>query len=472
MTDPAPTAWAQRADDLPPLPDGGFDLAVKASTAVRGFAWHAGCPLFADQVASSDASVVAALRRHGARVVGTTNLHEMAMGITSANAWLGPVANPADPTRSAGGSSGGSAAVVARGEVPLALGGDTGGSISIPASVCGVVGFRPTVGRYPRDGHLGMSWTRDTPGLFARSVAEIATADGWLAGTPTGHTDTTGTTGTADTAGRAGRASAAATAGRASAAATAGTPEQSSLVGLGAPGSMVVPSARRGQGSSAARRLAVPVDYLADLHRHTRATWGRARAALEVEWDLVEVSFDSLRPLLAGPSWTLIGWECRVLFAQFAAQALGVSPDEGWRRLLDGIVTPDVIESLHRADAYPVTADVYEQAVARTLAAREEYERVLAAAGCEVAVFPTTVRPATRLGDDGLVTWFGERMHVFALMTRNVAAGTMLRAPMLTLPVPVDPGELPVGITLQGRPFGDATVLATGARLEGALAAA
>ena len=60
----------------------------------------------------------------------------------------------------------------------------------------------------------------------------------------------------------------------------------------------------------------------------------------------------------------------------------------------------------------------------------------------------------------------------FALMTRNVAAGTMLRAPMLTLPVPVDPGELPVGITLQGRPFGDATVLATGARLEGALAAA
>lgn len=423
MTDPAPTAWAQRAADLPRLPEGGFDLAVKASTAVRGFAWHAGCPLFADQVAQADATVVAALRQHGARVVGTTNLHEMAMGITSANAWLGPVANPADPTRSAGGSSGGSAAVVARGEVPLALGGDTGGSISIPASVCGVVGFRPTVGRYPRDGHLGMSWTRDTPGLFARSVAEIATADDWLAGSATRPS------------------------------------------GAGAERQDAHPT-------SAARRLAVPIDYLTELHRHTRVTWGRARAALEVEWDLVEVSFDSLRPLLAGPSWTLIGWECRVLFAQFAAQALGVSPEEGWRRLMDGIVTPDVIESLHRADAHPVTADVYEQAVARTLQAREEYERVLAAAGCEVAVFPTTVRPATRLGDDGLVTWFGERMHVFALMTRNVAAGTMLRAPMLTLPVPVGPGELPVGITLQGRPFGDATVLATGARLEGALAAA
>ncbi len=414
MANPSPSAWAQRADDLPPLPDGGFDLAVKASTAVRGFAWHAGCPLFAHQVAQADAAVVATLRRHGARVVGTTNLHEMAMGITSANAWLGPVANPRDPSRSAGGSSGGSAAVVASGEVPLALGGDTGGSVSIPASACGVVGFRPTVGRYPRDGHLGMSWTRDTPGLFARSVAEIATADGWLTGAPT-----------------------------APAAAVGGT-----------------------------RRLAIPVDYLQELHRHTRMTWVRARAALEIEWDLVEVSFDALRPLLAGPSWTLIGWESRILFAQFAAQALGVSPDEGWRRLMNGIVTPDVIESLHRADAHPVTADVYEQAVARTLQAREEYERVLTTAGCDVAVFPTTVRPATKLGEDGMVTWFGERMHVFGLMTRNVAPGTMLRAPMLTLPVPVGPGEMPVGITLQGRAFGDATVLATGSHVEGALAAA
>ncbi len=434
---PSPCTWAQRAQELDPPSGldglrldgldrlgldsekaGDFDLAVKASTAVRGFAWHAGCPLFADQIAQADASIVATLRAHGARVVGTTNMHEMAMGITSANGWLGPVPNPVDPARSAGGSSGGSAAVVARGEVPLALGGDTAGSVSIPASVCGVVGFRPTVGRYPRDGHLAMSWTRDTPGLFARRVAEIATADRWI-----------------------------------TAAAHQGATRNADL----------------GPGP---RRLAVPVDYLMDLHPSTRDAWDRARSALEVEWDLVEVSFDALRPLLAGPSWTLIGWECRILFAQFAAQALGVAPDEGWQRLLDGIVTEDVIESLHRADAHPVTADVYAQAVQRTFAARAEYERVLGAAGCELAVFPTTVRPATRLGDNEIVTHAGEQMHVFALMTRNVAAGTMLRAPMLTLPVPGAAGALPVGITVQGRAFGDATVLAAGARLEASLRSA
>ncbi len=108
--------WAQRAQELDPPSGldgldgldglgldsekaGSFDLAVKASTAVRGFAWHAGCPLFADQIAQADASIVATLRAHGARVVGTTNMHEMAMGITSANGWLGPVPNPVDPAR-------------------------------------------------------------------------------------------------------------------------------------------------------------------------------------------------------------------------------------------------------------------------------------------------------------------------------------------------------------------------------------
>lgn len=263
-------------------------------------------------MAQVDAGVVAALRYRGARVLGTTAMHELAFGITSDNAWSGPVRHPLDSNRSAGGSSGGSAAVVARGEVPLALGTDTGGSVSIPASVCGVVGFRPTMGRYPCDGVARMTWTRDTAGLFARSVAQISTADGWLA-------DATG-------------------------------PSNTTYDGQ--------------------RRVAVPAEFTRDLDARTAAAWSRARAAVEVEWDLVEVSLADVVEPLRHPTWQTVGYESRVLLASFAAETLHVAPDEGWRRLLAGIASPDVADALRRSAAAPVGPHDYAATVRRILSAR------------------------------------------------------------------------------------------------------
>ncbi len=135
---------------------------------------HGGSPLLADHVPAVDAGVVSMLREAGAVVVGKTNMHELAFGVTSNNAEHGAVKNPVDPGFSAGGSSGGSAATVALGAVPFSLGTDTGGSVTLPASFCGVVGFRPSVGRYPADGLVKLSWTRDTVGLHTRSVASRA----------------------------------------------------------------------------------------------------------------------------------------------------------------------------------------------------------------------------------------------------------------------------------------------------------
>lgn len=136
--------WAQhRPDPRDAGGGGGFALAVKASVAVAGYAHTAGCPVFAEHVADVDAGIVAELRRRGGRVVGTTTCDELTFGVTGANAWSGPPLNPVDPGRIAGGSSGGSAAAVALGGADLAVGTDTGGSISLPASLCGVVGFRP-----------------------------------------------------------------------------------------------------------------------------------------------------------------------------------------------------------------------------------------------------------------------------------------------------------------------------------------
>ncbi|MEU5691800.1 amidase family protein [Actinosynnema sp. NPDC020468] len=155
----------------------GIPFSVKDNIDVAGFATTAGSPLLGDEPVAVDAGAVGALRNAGAVVAGKTNLHELAFGITGENAAFGPVRNPADPSRSAGGSSSGSAVGVALGVVPFGLGTDTGGSITVPASFCGVVGFRPSTGRYPGDGVVNLSTSRDTIGVHAHTVRDVRTVD-------------------------------------------------------------------------------------------------------------------------------------------------------------------------------------------------------------------------------------------------------------------------------------------------------
>ncbi|WP_246009932.1 amidase family protein [Actinokineospora cianjurensis] len=162
----------------------GIPFSVKDNIDVRGCVTTAGSPLLRATPAEVDASVVSAIRQEGAVVLGKTNLHELAFGITSNNKAFGPVRNPVDPSRSAGGSSGGSAVSVASGAVPFGLGTDTGGSVTIPAAYCGVVGFRPTTGRYPGDGVVTLSTTRDTVGVHARTVRDVRTVDEIITGEP------------------------------------------------------------------------------------------------------------------------------------------------------------------------------------------------------------------------------------------------------------------------------------------------
>jgi 1-carboxybiuret hydrolase len=119
---------------------------------------------------------VARLEAAGAVLVGAQNMDEYAYGFTTENAHHGTVRNPHDPTRVAGGSSGGSAASVAAGQVPLTLGSDTNGSIRVPASLCGIFGLKPTFGRLPRTGSYPFVASLDHLGPFARSVADLAVA--------------------------------------------------------------------------------------------------------------------------------------------------------------------------------------------------------------------------------------------------------------------------------------------------------
>jgi aspartyl-tRNA(Asn)/glutamyl-tRNA(Gln) amidotransferase subunit A len=142
-----------------------------------------------ERVAGADAMVVTRLRDAGAIVIGRTNLHEFALGTTSEDSAFGPVRHPMDPTRSAGGSSGGSAVAVARGMGLASIGTDTGGSIRIPAAACGVVGLKPGAGEVPNDGVIPLSPTLDHVGPLTRSVQDAAWLWQILSGRPTSALD-------------------------------------------------------------------------------------------------------------------------------------------------------------------------------------------------------------------------------------------------------------------------------------------
>ena len=154
----------------------GAVVAVKDLVDVRGLVTTAGAILLPDEPAADDAPVVRRLRDHGAVVVGKTNLHEFAYGVTSVNPHYGAVLNPHDPNRVAGGSSGGSAVAVAAGMCDWAIGSDTGGSIRIPASLCGVVGFKPELGSIETTGVIPLSPSLDTLGPMGPNVATVARA--------------------------------------------------------------------------------------------------------------------------------------------------------------------------------------------------------------------------------------------------------------------------------------------------------
>jgi aspartyl-tRNA(Asn)/glutamyl-tRNA(Gln) amidotransferase subunit A len=162
----------------------GTVVAVKDLVDVAGMVTTAGGIILPEVPAAQDAPVVHRIRQHGCVIVGKTNLHEFAYGVTSVNPHYGAVRNPHDPNLVAGGSSGGSAVAVAAGMCDWSIGSDTGGSIRIPSGLCGVVGFKPALGSIDTSGVIPLSPSLDTLGPIAPDVAAAARAFSMMSGTP------------------------------------------------------------------------------------------------------------------------------------------------------------------------------------------------------------------------------------------------------------------------------------------------
>ncbi len=184
-----------------PLPLDGMPIVIKDNVDVAGVRTTVGSRLFTGRVATTDAEVVRRLRTAGCVILGKANMHELAFGGTSRNETFGHVLNPAAPDRIPGGSSGGSGAAVAADLCVAAIGTDTGGSVRLPASLCGVSGLRPTFGAVSNRGIQPVSRSLDTVGPLARSVEDVLAVlesiIGFDRGDPTsvdGHVDLTAPT--------------------------------------------------------------------------------------------------------------------------------------------------------------------------------------------------------------------------------------------------------------------------------------
>jgi aspartyl-tRNA(Asn)/glutamyl-tRNA(Gln) amidotransferase subunit A len=404
-------------------PLAGVPVALKDNLCTRGVRTTASSKMLETFVPPYTATAVERLEAAGAVVVGKTNCDEFAMGSSTENSAFGPTRNPWALDRIPGGSSGGSAAAVAAGLTPLALGSDTGGSIRQPAAHCGIVGLKPTYGRVSRYGLLAFASSLDQIGPFARRVADAALALGVIAGSD--PADAT---------------SAQAPVPDYSAALTGdvrgvriGVPRrllesgvdaevaaafQAALAVLQARGAALVDIELPHAGA------AIPVYYLVAT---AEASSNLAR------YDGVRYGFRAGEaPSGGGP---------RSMYARTRAQGFG---PEVKRRIMLGTY----VLSAGYYDAYYLKAQQV-----RTLI-RQDYERAWERA--DAVVMPTSPTPAFRLGeraDDPLQMYLGDVFTVSA----NLAG-----LPAMSVPCGFTAAGLPVGLQLTGRPFDEATVLRVG----------
>ena len=369
-----------------------------------------GCtPALKGRVPPANAPITQVLLDAGAVIFGKANMHELAFGITNNNPTFGPARNPYNPDLIPGGSSGGTAVAIAAGILPAGLGTDTGGSTRLPAALCGICGFRPTLGRYPTTGVIPISTTRDTPGPMARAVEDIQLLDRVMAADP----------------------------------------EPVEAVNL------------------ADVRLGVPRAYyyenletgMAKVIESTLELLARPCKAL------VEVDLERVADLNDKVGFPVVLYEARRdMMKYLAGSAPGISIED----VLAQIASPDVKEIYSAVvSGQAVTEAVYRDAIN---VHRPEMQAIFsgyfANNNLDALVIPTVTMTAPPIGHDNTVELNGRQQPTMATIIRNTDPSSNVGIPSLSVAVGLAANGLPAGVCLEGPAGSDRRLLAIGKALQ------
>lgn len=389
----------------------GLPVPVKDSIQTRDLPTTAGTAALRGFRPRQDARVVESIRRAGGIVLGKTNLHELSYGYTSNNPTFGPVRNPYATDRIPGGSSGGTAAAIAARMAPAGLAEDTCGSVRVPAALCGIAGFRPTVARYPQAGVVPITPRMDQVGVHARTVADLVLFD-------------------------------------------------SVITRDGAP---VAPRSLKGV------RLGVPRAYFwDDLEPDVEAVAKNALARLaDAGAVLVEAGIPDLAALNGATLWPILLHETEPSLASYlATSGTGLSVRELIARsspTLQWVFENFVFaggKSSVPDDAYSAALSKHQPAL---VAAYRDY---FASTGVEAVVFPSVPMTAPKIGEDAEVDLNGKKVPTFQALSRNIQPGSAAALPGLVLPAGLDRDGLPVGLEFDGPAGSDRALLGLGLTIE------
>lgn len=392
----------------------GLPVIVKDNIDSAALPTTGGTPALVSHRPAANAAVLQALLDEGAVLLGKSNMHELAFGATSNNAFFGPVRNPYDPTRIPGGSSGGTAAAIAARIVPLGLGTDTAGSVRVPAALTGTVGFRPSAGRYSTEGIIPISQTQDRVGTHARTVRDLVLLDRVLAQT----------------------------------------------------GSHVhpLPLRRARLGVDRANFVNTADPEVAALFE---AALGRLRGrGVEV----VEVSVMP-RPQFLG---TIAALRFSIGFYEAPTNLnnylQGVNPPLTVAQLAPQVASPDVRQLFFGffvpGAPLAVTPQAYQAGLAARAQLRNAYQTVMTANELDAMVFPTTLIAAGPIGQEVVTLPGGLTVPATIAYTQNVVPASYAGLAGLSLPMGLTGAGLPVGLELDGLEGSDETVLGLGLSLE------
>lgn len=409
----------------------GWEVAVKDNIAVGGVEMTCGSQVMEGYVPKRDATVVSRLLDEGATVVGKTNMDDFAFTGNGHSSAFGATLNPHDPDYLAGGSSGGSAIAVAEGQVDLALGGDQGGSIRAPASWCGIVGHKPTHGLVPYTGAIGIENTIDHCGPMTQDVESAAEALTVMAGRDPDDPRQPQTVPTEDYA-----------------AALADDPADITVAvveeGFTRPESEeVVSESVRAALDDLADAGATVEDVSVELHDDAADIYTVA---------LSEAFYAAVTGEGVGHNWKgHYDTQWVDAFGRARRAQGGDFPPSVKFTLLAGAYTSQQYHSKYYAEAMNLRAEL-----------TEAYDDVLEE--YDVVAMPTTpMRAHEHKPDADIFEWFADAWSNLA----NTSAFDMTGHPSLSVPVPSDDGDLPVGLMLTGAQFDDATVLEAGYAVTG-----